>query len=166
MNVSMIAAVASNRVIGKDGGIPWDIPSDLKWFRDTTRGCPVIMGRKTHESIGRLLPGRLNVIVTSDSELLDMFTFTGNPRYVNSLEDAIGICTKEKEIFLIGGQRIYEEGMKHANKLYISHVAAVVEGDTFFPEIDPKVWSPAAKMSQVHLEEDEYPFSVIVYNKK
>lgn len=129
--ISMIAAMSENRVIGRNNRLPWDIPEDLNRFREITRGHPVIMGRKTYESIGRLLPERLNIIITRD------------PNYkvegaivTHKLTDAIVYAeSKERrEIFIIGGAEIFAQAMSIADKLYLTIIHAAIEGDTFFPD--------------------------------
>lgn len=169
MNVSMIAAVAKNGVIGKNGGLPWRIPSDLRWFKNTTQGCPVIMGRKTFESLKmpKGLPGRTNFVLSRENLEL------GSPEHLThaiSLNNALDKCKEfglvDKEIFIIGGQSIYEEGMEYANKLYISWVEAEVEGDTYFPEIDLKVWEKVFSSKFPQTNEDDYPFTAVIYKRR
>ncbi|MCM1008182.1 MAG: dihydrofolate reductase [Ruminococcus flavefaciens] len=136
--VSIIAAVAKNGVIGSCGRIPWNIPEDMEYFRKVTMGGIVIMGRKTHEEIGRPLPERFNIIVSQSKN------FSGdNLRTVRSLEEAISLgeqYASEKEIppriFLCGGQRIYSQGMKYSQRLYLTEIDADYNGDAFFPELD------------------------------
>lgn len=168
MNISMVAALARNNVIGANGGIPWKIPSDLKWFKNVTKGGTVIMGRKTYESLGRPkgLPGRRNIVLTSTPWI----ELTGErPLAFPSLEIALRQCEeyyKAEEVFLIGGQRVYEQGMSHANKMYLSHVDATVEGDTFFPEVDPKMWRRDFAFNMPQLSGDEYSFEAVIYHKR
>lgn len=137
--ISMIAAVSASGVIGAGGGIPWNIPEDLAHFRKVTTGSPVIMGRRTFESIGRPLLGRYNIVVTSGSVPAESAA---------SLEEAIEKARKaadsdewRSEIFLIGGGRIYAEGMGIADRIYLTELYDDYHGDTYFPEIDPAVFS-------------------------
>lgn len=137
--ISMIAAVSASGVIGAGGGIPWNIPEDMAHFREVTTGSPVIMGRRTFESIGRPLPGRYNIVVTSGSVPAESAA---------SLEEAIDKAQKaadsgkwRSEIFLIGGGRIYAEGMGIADRIYLTELYDDYPGDTYFPEIDPAVFS-------------------------
>ncbi len=128
MEIIMIAAMAKNRVIGRGNEIPWHIPGEQKMFQRLTWGHPLIMGRKTHESIGRALPGRRNIIIT------------GNRRYsspgceiVNSLPESLNACEQEKKTFIIGGGQLYRQGIKFADTLVLSILAQNVDGDVFFP---------------------------------
>ena len=135
--ISIIAAMSSNRVIGKDNKLPWHIPEDLQWFKDNTINKPVIMGRKTHESIGRKLPGRLNIVVSRNK---DYKPFNDLIYVYNSLEDVFNEYEGMYEIFIIGGAEIYKEALPFANKMYITRVAKHIDGDTFFPEYDGDEW--------------------------
>jgi len=129
MLLSMIAGMANNRVIGKDNELPWHLPADLAWFKKTTMGKPIIMGRKTHESIGIPLPGRQNIIISTNTDLqLD------GCDVVHSPQEAIDLVKNEAEIMVIGGALIYELFLPLANRLYITEVDAEVEGDAFFPD--------------------------------
>jgi dihydrofolate reductase len=127
--ISLIAAISENRVIGRDNALPWHIPEDLKRFKEITKGHPVIMGRKTYESIGRLLPKRTNIIVTRD-----MGYMVDGAVIVHSLNDALDIVANEGEVFIIGGGQIFEQAMKIANKLYLTIVHTEIEGDAYFPD--------------------------------
>ena len=127
MSVIMVSAVARNGVIGRDGDLPWTIPSDLKHFKALTLGHTVVMGRRTWEEVGRPLPGRRNIVVTS-RPLEGVET-------ARSLGDALAMA--EGDVALIGGNRIYAEGMDHADTIHITRVLAEPEGDTVFPPIDP-----------------------------
>ena len=129
--ISLIAALSENRVIGKDNTLPWHIPEDLKHFKEVTSGHPVIMGRKTFESIGRLLPKRLNIVVSRDPA----YKVEG-ATMANSLDKAIEIATNydANEVFVIGGGQIFEQSMAFADRLYLTVVHTEIEGDAFFPE--------------------------------
>ena len=129
--VSLIAALSENRVIGKGNSLPWHIPEDLKHFKEVTSGHPVIMGRKTFESIGRLLPKRLNIVISRDkSYVVEGATMT------HSLEETIAIAGNydKKEIFVIGGGQIFEQSINRADRLYLTIVHTDIEGDAFFPD--------------------------------
>lgn len=135
--ISVIAAMSENRVIGKDNKLPWYIPEDLAWFKEKTKGKPVIMGRKTHESIGRKLPGRLNLVISRDKG------YVSSVKYVytyNSLEDIIEEYEGMSELFIIGGSEIYKKAIPLADKMYLTKISANFEGDTFFPEYDESEW--------------------------
>jgi dihydrofolate reductase len=155
----MIVAVANNGVIGVNNTLPWHLPEDLKRFRALTMGHHIVMGRKTYESLGRLLPGRTTVIVTR------------NPHYqvagahvVHSLNQALGFCAQDEELFLIGGAQLYLEGLQHVNKLYITHVDITVEGDAFLPEIDFSAWDLIEKKD--HLSASGLSYSDLTYLRK
>ncbi|MFA0447752.1 diacylglycerol kinase [Vibrio breoganii] len=141
MIVSMIAAMANNRIIGKDNQMPWHLPADFTWFKKCTMGKPVIMGRKTYESIGRPLPGRHNIVISRDAEL----TIEGVTT-VTSIESALEVVTDEPEVMIIGGGSIYEHCLPMAHKLYLTYIDLEVDGDTQFPD-----WGEGWK--QIHLEQ-------------
>jgi dihydrofolate reductase len=132
--LSIIVAVAGKqRVIGKSGGMPWYIPDELKRFKEITMGHPIIMGRKTHESIGRVLSGRTNIIVTSNRSQIT----SNGVVVVSSIEEAIEQAKKSpgaEEIFIIGGGQIYQEAISLADKLYLTYIDKEIKGDVFFPD--------------------------------
>ncbi|OQQ01953.1 diacylglycerol kinase [Vibrio campbellii] len=129
MIISMIAAMADNRIIGKDNQMPWHLPADFAWFKRCTMGKPVVMGRKTYESIGRPLPGRLNIVISRDASLSIEGVTT-----VTSIEQALEIAGEVEEVMIIGGGAIYAACLPMANKLYITHIEAEIQGDTQFPD--------------------------------
>lgn len=132
MRLSLVAALAHNRVIGRDNKLPWHLPEDLKHFRALTSGHPVIMGRKTFESIGRPLPGRLNIVISRNGELRIPGVTT-----VTSLDQALLECKGKpgnEEVFVIGGAQIYSEALPRADRLYLTILEQGVEGDALFPE--------------------------------
>ena len=129
MIISMIAAMADNRIIGKDNQMPWHLPADFAWFKRCTMGKPVVMGRKTYESIGRPLPGRLNIVISRDASLSIEGVTT-----VTSIEQALEIAGEVEEVMIIGGGAIYAACLPVANKLYVTHIEAKIEGDTQFPD--------------------------------
>jgi dihydrofolate reductase len=133
--ISLIAAMARNRVIGRDNQLPWHLPEDLKRFRRLTMGAPVIMGRKTYQSIGRPLPGRHNIVVTRQRDA----AWSGCT-IAHSLDEALTIAADVAEIFVIGGAELYRLGLPRADRLYLTLIDADSEGDAHFPEIDPSVW--------------------------
>ncbi|CRH36459.1 Dihydrofolate reductase [Pantoea ananatis] len=132
--ISLIAALAADRIIGMENAMPWDLPADLAWFKRNTLKKPVIMGRLTFESIGRPLPGRLNIVVSSKPGSAEGVT------WVTSLADAISAAGEAEEIMVIGGGRIYEQMLARADRLYLTHIDAEVEGDTQFPDYEPDEW--------------------------
>jgi dihydrofolate reductase len=133
--VSLIVARAANGVIGDQGRLPWHIPSELKHFKAVTMGHPVIMGRKTWESIGRPLPGRRSIVITRQKA----YTAAG-ALVVGSLDEAIAACTGEDEIFVIGGEQIYRAALPIAQRMYITVIERDFAGDTFFPAYDHHEW--------------------------
>lgn len=133
--ISIIAAVSKNGVIGVDNKLPWDLPEDLKRFKELTTGNVVIMGRKTYESIGKPLPNRINIVVTRDKDF-----FVPGVLSANSLDSALLKAGGNKDIFIIGGGEIYKQSMGFVDKLYITEVDMEVEGDTTFPTISDQ-WS-------------------------
>ncbi len=132
--ISLIAALAVDRVIGMENAMPWNLPADLAWFKRNTLNKPVIMGRHTWESIGRPLPGRKNIILSSQPGTDDRVT------WVKSVDEAIAACGDVPEIMVIGGGRVYEQLLPKAQKLYLTHIDAEVEGDTHFPDYEPDDW--------------------------
>lgn len=135
MMISLIAALAADRVIGMENAMPWDLPADLAWFKRNTLNKPVIMGRLTWESIGRPLPGRHNIVVSSQPG-----NTTDGVTWVTSLEDALAAAGDVEEIMIIGGGRIYEQMLDRADRIYLTHIDAEVEGDTHFPDYEPDEW--------------------------
>ena len=128
MKISLIAAFAEEGVIGKDGKITWTLKEDLKHFRNKTEGCSVVMGRKTYESIGRPLPNRLNIVMTRNPKRQEGI------KEVSNTKDALKVASSySDEIFIIGGEKIYEEFLPLATKMYLTKIDIKVNGDTFFP---------------------------------
>lgn len=126
--MNLIAAVSRNGVIGLAGALPWNLPEDLKRFKETTYGAPVIMGRKTYESIGRLLPGRKNVIITRDATRI-----VPGAWIARSLEEALRIAEGAADVFVIGGGEVYRLGLPLAQRIYLTEVDVHIDGDAFFP---------------------------------
>lgn len=127
--ISIIVAMANNRVIGKDNDMPWHLPADLKHFKDVTLGKPIIMGRKTYESIGRPLPGRKNIVLSRDTN----FRLEGCDN-VSSLEEALSLVDDVEEVMIIGGGHLYTQALSQADKLYLTFIDLDVDGDTQFPD--------------------------------
>lgn len=134
MIISLIAALATDRVIGMEDVMPWHLPADLAWFKRNTLNKPVIMGRKTFESIGRPLPGRLNIVISSHPGNHDGVT------WVKSADAAISAAGVVDEVMVIGGGQVYSQFLARANRLYLTHIDADVEGDTYFPEYEFDEW--------------------------
>ncbi|SFU92169.1 type 3 dihydrofolate reductase [Xenorhabdus koppenhoeferi] len=135
MNISLIAAMAIDRVIGMENAMPWTLPGDLAWFKRNTLGKPVVMGRVTYESIGRPLPGRLNIVISSQSASDDRVT------WVNSIEAALAVAGDVEEIMVMGGGKVYEQFIPLAARMYLTHIDAEVIGDTHFPDYEPDEWN-------------------------
>lgn len=129
MKISMIAAMANNRIIGKDNQMPWHLPADFAWFKQSTMGKPIVMGRKTYESIGRPLPGRLNIVISRDASLSIEGVTT-----VTSIEQAKQVAGDVEELMIIGGGSIYQACLAQADQLYLTFIDADIEGDTQFPD--------------------------------
>lgn len=137
MTISFAVAASENNVIGKDNQLLWSLPNDMKFFKNTTWGMPVIMGRKTYESLGKPLKGRANIVITRQKE------FTADGITVTAGLDAAlkaAEATDAKEAFVIGGGEIFEQALPLANKIVLTRVHTVIEGDAFFPELDPQIW--------------------------
>jgi dihydrofolate reductase len=156
--LSLIVAIAKNRVIGVNNTLPWHLPEDLKRFRALTTGHHIIMGRKTYDSLGRLLPGRTTVIVTRNVD----YKVEG-AIVVHSLEAAIAACGDDPEVFLIGGAELYQAGLKLADKLYITEINAEYQGDAFFPEFDLTEWKSIA--SESHTTLNNLGYSYVTYQR-
>lgn len=156
MIISLVAAMSENRVIGRKNTIPWSIPSDMKRFSEITMGHPVIFGRKTFESIGRPLPGRKNIILTEQRGYC-----VEGASVVHNLAEALGLCSEDDEVFICGGGPLYQETIGRADRIYLTVVHGVYEGDTFFPEI------PAA-FAEISREEvkEELPYSIVRYERR
>lgn len=160
MNISIIVAFANNRVIGLNNQLPWNLPSDLKHFKEITMGKPVIMGRKTYESIGRPLPGRKNIVLTR----IKHFDIAGCT-VVHSLEEALIVAEDGEEVFVIGGETVYREALPLADKMVITHIHADFEGDAFFPEWDLAQWQEVSREDHEPDEKNKYPYSFVVYQR-
>lgn len=167
MKVALIAAYAQNRVVGINNSLPWHLPEDLKYFKRTTSGKAIIMGRKTYDSIGRPLPNRTNIVVTRNAD----FTAEGVV-VVNSLEAAIKHAESVNEIngvdevMIIGGAAIYEASLPMADRLYLTHVHAEVEGDAYFPEVDMSDWNEIDREDFSKDGPNPYDYSFAIYDKK
>ncbi len=164
MIISLIVAASDNNAIGKDNHLMWHLPEDMKFFKNTTWGFPVIMGRKTFLELGnKALPGRQNIIITRQKN----FKAEGAV-VVNKLDDALFVAREgdTNEIFVIGGGEIYKEAMSKANRIYMTRVHATLQGDTYFPEIDEKKWKVTSSREVKADEKHEYDFTIQVWEKK
>lgn len=172
--ISMIAACGKNRAVGKNNKIPWHIPEDFKYFKQATMGKPIIMGRKTFDSIGRLLPGRLNIVITRNPDTFDYRQISDQKRdqveVTSSLEDALQIAFNDAlikghgEVFIIGGGQIYKQGMDYAELIYLTEIDVLVhEADAFFPEFSQDEWS--LEHSEAH-QDNNYFWHFNIYKRK
>ncbi len=167
MKLVLIAAYAQNRVVGINNKLPWHLPEDLKYFKRTTTGKAIIMGRKTYDSIGRPLPNRTNIVISRNAN----FSAEG-VKVVSSLEAAIELAQEVnfingvEEVMVIGGASIYEEALPKADRLYLTHVHAEVKGDAYFPEIDLSQWAQVTCEDHDASEKNPYAYSFAVYDKK
>jgi dihydrofolate reductase len=158
-NLSLIVACAKNRVIGLNNTLPWHLPEDLKRFRALTMGHHIIMGRKTYESLGRLLPGRATVIVTRNAS----YKVEG-ALIAHSLEAACILAHGDLEPFVIGGAELYKEGLELATKLYITEVQGEFSGDAFFPTLDTNEWNLVEKKD--HVAASGLKYCDLIYSRK
>ena len=160
MTISVIVAFSEGNIIGKNNKMPWKLSADLKRFRAITTGHTVVMGRKTYESIGKPLPNRKNVVLTSIPEsIIDCIT-------ADSLKDAVAISGNETEIFIIGGESVYKQTLHCADKLYITEVHAKLDGDAKFPEIDYSEWVETSREDHKADEKNQYDYTFINYERK
>ncbi len=157
--LSVIAAMAGNRVIGIRNTLPWRLPEDLKHFKALTMGHHIVMGRKTYESIGKPLPGRTTVIVTRDANYRMEGCLTAN-----SLEAAVAICGDDPEIFFVGGAEMYAQVLPRADRLYLTEIQAEYEGDAWFPSFDLDRWQETERNKQRNAEGLDYDF--VVYQRR
>ncbi len=165
--VALIAAVAENRVIGANGKIPWRIPSDFAWFKRTTLGKPLIMGRTTFEGLGKPLPGRTNIVVSRNpAYAAEGAIVVGDVGEALRRARAIAAETGADEVMVGGGAQIYADTIEGADRLYISHVALSPKGDALFPVIDPAVWEVVATPEVPLDARDTAAFRVNVYAKR
>ncbi len=158
--LSLIVAMSRNRVIGANGKIPWHLPGELKLFKSLTMDHHIIMGRKTYESIGRLLPGRTTVIVTRQRD----YRVPG-AIVAHSLEDAIAACGDDEEAFVIGGAEIFREALPLADRIYLTTVEADVPGDTFMPKFDRAGWHEQSSQPFPADERNRYAYTLAVHDR-
>ena len=160
MIISMIAAMAKNNVIGIKNGLPWDLPADMKHFRETTSGKTVIMGARTFESIGKALPKRRNIVIT-----LDKNQIAEGAEIVFSLDEAIESCKNEGEAMIIGGASIYRQFLPKAQRVYLTVIDGKFEGDAFFPEMDMNEWKIVNEEKHEADEKNSHPYAFKVFER-
>jgi len=169
--LSMIVATADNNVIGKDNTMPWHLPADLAYFKKVTLGKPIIMGRKTFESIGRALPGRRNIIISRDESYKPQGKGADSVDTVTSVEQALALVDGSdgteavKEIMVIGGGAIYKHCLPKADRLYVTHIKANIDGDTHFPNYDDSSWNKVASEVKSSDEKNAYQLDFCVYDR-
>ncbi|MGE6376373.1 dihydrofolate reductase [Peribacillus muralis] len=159
--ISLIVAMDENRVIGNDNRLPWHLPADLQYFKKVTLGHPIVMGRKTFESIGRVLPGRENVIVTRNQD----FQALGCVVLHDVLKIKMYADKRDDEVFVIGGAEIFKEVLPFADRLYITEIHETFEGDTFFPAIDENEWQKVSSIEGIVDEKNRFAHNFIILQK-
>jgi len=161
LRISLVVAVSRNRVIGRDNQLPWRLPADLAFFKRVTMGHPVIMGRRTWESLKKPLPGRENIVVTRNKG----YEAPGSA-VANSLEAALALCADEPIVFVIGGSQLFAESLPIADRIYLTEVDAVVEGDIFLPEFDRSQWTETPIEYHAVDERHALPFRIVQLDRR
>ena len=154
--ISLIVAVSKNGIIGNKGRLPWHLPADLKRFKQLTMGHPILMGRKTFESVGKPLPGRTNIVITRQPD----FQACG-ATMVHSLKEALLLCENEKEVFVIGGAEIYRQALPFADRIYLTKIHNDFEGDRRLFDLDTSVWREIAREDHAPDVDNPYPYSFL-----
>lgn len=160
MTITIIAAVARNGVIGRAGALPWRLSAELGYFKRLTMGHHIVMGRKTFDSIGRALPGRTTVVVTRGAA-----RFPEGVVITRSIDEGIAACAGDDEVFIIGGAEIYRQALTLADRLCLTEVDAVVDGDTYFPEFDRNEWRVVSREERGADEKNEFPFAFVTWER-
>jgi dihydrofolate reductase len=161
MIVSIIVAIAKNNVIGRGNELPWHLPADFEYFKKTTTGKPVIMGYKTHLSIGKILSGRKNIVLCDDASLKVM----EGAAMAKSFEEAFGLAGGSDETFIIGGANVYKQGLNYADRLYITEVQVDIDGDIYFPKFDKNIWKEIKREKRPKDAENVYDVDFVIYEK-
>lgn len=162
MLVSLIWAMADNRVIGLENRLPWKLPADMQWFRQNTLGKPIIMGRLTFESFGaKPLPGRRNIIISANKD----YTAEGTEVFA-SLDTALAAAKDTVEVVVIGGMSIYQQALERADRLYMTLVHAEVEGDAWFPQFDTQQWQEVERHDHNANEKNPFPYSFVIMERR
>jgi len=163
MRISLIAAITPTRVMGKNNQLPWQMPADLQYFKKVTLGKPVIMGRKTYESIGKPLPGRKNIIITQNKN----FSAPPECQIVHSVAEALALDSIKdcEEVCVIGGSKIFELTLPLADYLYLTFIEADISGDVYFPEWDKTQWTEISREHHLKDTENPYDYSFLVFEK-
>jgi dihydrofolate reductase len=153
--VSLIVAMARNRVIGRDNRLPWHLPDELKRFKALTMGHHIVMGRRTWDSIRRLLPGRTTVIVTRDADLR-----VAGAKIAHSFEEALRLASGDPEVFVIGGAQIFRDALRFAQRIYLTTVETEIEGDTHMPDFDRQAWRVACEETHPQTDTNPLPWTL------
>jgi dihydrofolate reductase len=161
VKISLIAALADNRVIGIDNRLPWNLPADMQWFRRHTLGKPVLMGRKTFDSIGKPLPKRRNIVVSREPGLA-----IEGCELADSIDAALALCAAEAEVMIIGGASFYAQTLARADRLYLTRVHTEPEGDAWFPEIDLNQWREVERIDHPADAANAFPCSFEILERK
>lgn len=161
MLISAIFAMSENRIIGKNNQLPWHLPADLKHFKKVTFGKPILMGRKTYESIGKPLPGRCNVVITKESNYQAPGCVV-----VNSIEQALTATKESAEIFVMGGALLYHAMLPLVQRLYMTIIHQSFEGDTFFPAFNQDDWKEIERIDNAKDSENPYSYSFFILDRK
>jgi dihydrofolate reductase len=158
--ISLVVAASTNNVIGVAGGLPWHLTDDLKRFKALTMGKPIVMGRKTYESIGRALPGRQNIVITSQQD----YSAEGCD-VVASVDQALTVAAGAAEIMIIGGGEIYQLFLPQADRIYMTRVDVIVEGDTVFTDINPADWQEISREHHAAGDGNDHDFDIVIYSR-
>ena len=161
MAISLVVAASRNDVIGGNGYLPWKLPADLQRFKQLTLGHPIIMGRKTYDSIGKPLPGRTNIVITHRQDFKSPGTAV-----VHSLEEALQLCQNTEDVFVIGGGKIYEQALPFAERIYLPRIHQDFIGDTFLFSIDSSLWKETSRQDFPPNGNNLYPYSFILYERR
>lgn len=165
LRLSLLVAMAKNRVIGRNNKLPWHLPADLKHFKFLTMGQTIVMGRKTYESIGKPLPGRTNIIITRQTG----YEVPG-AIVVNSIDDALLTCKETRSInaenFIIGGEELYRQTLKICQRIYITEIQRDFEGDAYFPAFDPNEWEETQRDKHISESDVNLEYHFIVFDRK
>jgi dihydrofolate reductase len=159
--ISLIVALSRNGVIGRQNQLPWHLPDDLRHFKQLTVGKPVIMGRKTYDSIGKPLPNRRNIVISRQSHLA-----IPGCEVADSLATALQLTATEPEVMIIGGAQIFAESLPLATDLYLTEIAADIEGDVYFPEFDRTKWQEISRIYHSNDAQHAYAFDFVFYHRK
>ncbi len=158
--LSLIVAMTPQRVIGANHAMPWHLPADLAFFKATTWGAPILMGRKTHEAIGKVLPGRRNLVITHNPDWV-----APGCEVMTSLAQALEHCAQAPEVFVIGGGTLYASALPLAQRIYLTQIHAEIPGDTWFPPLPPGHWTPVSQTFRPRDERNPYDLTFITLER-